>query len=151
MDYFVKKIIRGMFNTLKHKKLCMLGVAFKQGTNDARNSPALYVCMKLLIEGATIKVYDAKVERTYFINEMKWKYPDFKVPEDRIMFCNNAYNAMEDSSAVVICTEWDEFKSIDYVRGFDLMKQPAYCFDGRLLINRDELEEIGFIVETIGF
>jgi len=58
---------------------------------------------------------------------------------------------MEDSSAVVICTEWDEFKSIDYVRGFDLMKQPAYCFDGRLLINRDELEEIGFIVETIGF
>lgn len=47
MDYFVKKIIKGMFNNVKGKSLCMLGVAFKQGTNDARNSPALYVCMKL--------------------------------------------------------------------------------------------------------
>jgi UDPglucose 6-dehydrogenase len=73
MDYFVKKIIKGMFNNVKGKSLCMLGVAFKQGTNDARNSPALYVCMKLLVEGGTLKIYDPKVERTHFINEMSWK------------------------------------------------------------------------------
>jgi len=68
-----------MFNTLKHKKLCLLGFAFKQGTNDTSNSPALYVCMKLLIEGSTINVYDLQVERIYYINEMKWKNPDFKL------------------------------------------------------------------------
>jgi len=96
MDYFVKKIIRGMFNTLKHKKLCMLGVAFKQGTNDARNSPALYVCMKLLIEGATIKVYDAKVERTYFINEMKLNGSTQTSKSLRIELC----------SATMLITPW---------------------------------------------
>jgi len=69
-----------MFNTLKHKKLYMLGVAFNQGTYDAWNSPAIYVCMKLLIEGATIKVYDPQVERTYFINEMKSELPRLQSP-----------------------------------------------------------------------
>jgi UDPglucose 6-dehydrogenase len=58
---------------------------------------------------------------------------------------------MTDSDAVVISTEWEEFKTIDYAKGFEVMKKPAYCFDGRLMINREELEDIGFIVETIGY
>ena len=59
--------------------------------------------------------------------------------------------AMEDSDAVVISTEWDEFRGIDYSKGYDMMKKPAYCFDGRLMVDKDELEDIGFIVETIGY
>ena len=62
-----------MFNNIKNKKLCIFGVAFKKGTNDARNSAALTVILKLLIEGAHLQIYDPQVERTHFINELSWK------------------------------------------------------------------------------
>jgi UDPglucose 6-dehydrogenase len=58
---------------------------------------------------------------------------------------------MTDSDAVVISTEWEEFRGIDFGKGFEVMRKPAYCFDGRLMIEREVLEDIGFIVETIGY
>lgn len=82
---------------------------------------------------------------------MAWKYSDYKVPEDRVIFCESAFEAMTGSDAVVISTEWEEFKGIDFSKGFEVMNKPAYCFDGRLMIDREELEDIGFIVETIGY
>lgn len=151
MDYFFKKIVRGMFNTLRKKKMCMLGVAFKKGTNDARNSPALYQVMKLLIEGATLNIYDPKVEREHLIDMIQCRYPDFTIPEDRIIICHSAFEAMTGADAIVICTEWEEFKEIDYEKGFEVMNKPAYIFDGRLMVKRKDLEDIGFIVETLGF
>lgn len=151
MDYFFKKIVKAMFNNLRKKNICMLGVAFKKGTNDARNSAALYQIMKILIEGATLKIYDPKVSREHLIDMIACRYPDFKCPEERIIMCNNPYESMENCDAIVLCTEWDEFKDIDYEKAYNTMNKPAYMFDGRLMVNREKLEDIGFIVETLGF
>ena len=58
---------------------------------------------------------------------------------------------MENADGVVICTEWDEFLSVDYEKGFEVMNKPAYVFDGRMIVDKESLEDMGYIVETIGF
>ncbi len=62
----------------------------------------------------------------------------------------DAYSAAKDAHAVVICTEWDEFKKLDYQRIYGCMEKPAFVFDGRKILDHEELIRIGFHVETIG-
>jgi UDPglucose 6-dehydrogenase len=64
--------------------------------------------------------------------------------------CPDAYTAVEGADAVVICTEWDEFRQIDWKLVFDRMHKPAFVFDGRLILDAAALREIGFRVHTIG-
>jgi len=62
----------------------------------------------------------------------------------------NVYNACDKADAIVICTEWDMFKTLDYKRVYDNMHKPAFIFDGRLMLDHANLREIGFSVEVIG-
>lgn len=63
---------------------------------------------------------------------------------------NDPYDAVVNTHAIVICTEWDEFVELDYNRIYKLMMKPAYIFDGRKILNHEELQEVGFHVITIG-
>ncbi len=63
---------------------------------------------------------------------------------------NSAYEAARNADAIVLVTEWDEFKKLDYTKIYQGMKKPAFLFDGRLILNHSELKEIGFNVEVLG-
>lgn len=148
---FGSKIISTLFNTVSGKKIAFLGWAFKKDTNDTRESAAIYVADQLLQDEANIAVYDPQVpeDRMYMdMEELETRPMD--VNKKRLTLCENAYEACKDAHAIAIMTEWDEFKTLDWQRIFDNMKKPAFLFDGRLILDRKQLSEIGFEVYTLG-
>ena len=149
---FSKQIIECMFNTVTDKRIAILGFAFKKDTGDTRETPAKYVCKMLLEEGAKLNVYDPKVEQKQIMMDLT----DANVtdcPEhvrQVVKVYNDAYDAVRDAHALVICTEWDEFIELDYHRIYQGMMKPAFIFDGRKILDHDQLIKIGFNVQTIG-
>ncbi|XP_022258943.1 UDP-glucose 6-dehydrogenase-like isoform X2 [Limulus polyphemus] len=149
---FVRRIAEKLFNTLTDKKITIFGFAFKKNTGDTRESPAIYVCKHLLEEGAHISIYDPKVNQQQIIEDLT--HPDIMDKPEKVLellsFHTNPYSASERAHAVVICTEWDEFLHLDYKKIYNSMLKPAFIFDGRKILNVDELLAIGFQVETVG-
>ncbi|CAO3623800.1 unnamed protein product [Cunninghamella echinulata] len=151
---FVRKIISTLFNTITNKKIAVLGFAFKKDTGDTRESAAITLIKDFLQENARVAIYDPKVEHEQI-------YMDLSEPgvidtrqqlEKQIQICANAYEACQDADAVVICTEWDEFRDdqLDYEKIYQGMHKPAFLFDGRLILNAAKLRNIGFKVNVIG-
>ncbi|KAH7644662.1 hypothetical protein DERF_010194 [Dermatophagoides farinae] len=151
---FALRITECMFNTITGKRIAILGFAFKANTGDTRESPAKLVCKHLLEEGAQLAIYDPKVlkEQIYAdLNISDLNIPDGnKCLEDYVEVVESPYIASTDAHAIVICTEWNEFKELNYEKMYSLMMKPAFIFDGRNLINVRQLEMIGFHVEKIG-
>ncbi|BFZ24398.1 hypothetical protein BsWGS_27437 [Bradybaena similaris] len=149
---FTKRIVQNLFNTVTNKRVAILGFAFKKDTGDSRESSAIYVSKYLMEEGAELRIYDPKVPSDQIIRDLSsadvTEQPE-KVP-DLVTICPDAYSAADGSHALVICTEWDEFQNLDYQTIYSKMLKPAFIFDGRLLLNHQELMDIGFKVETIG-
>jgi len=145
---FASKIISSLFNTVTHKKIAVLGFAFKKDTGDVRETPALNVCNMLLQDGAIVNVYDPKVKKDDALTE--FKYHNMDVDESRFIFCKTPQEAVDGAHAIVILTEWDEFKTLPYHEFFATMMKPAFIFDGRSILNHSMLEDIGFEVHAIG-
>lgn len=149
---FSQKIIECLFNTVSEKTIAILGFAFKKNTGDTRETPAITVCKTLLDEGATINIYDPKVEPAQMMLDLTSAHVTDN-PErvkSAVRTFIDPYTAVQDTHALVICTEWDEFANLDFHRIFDSMMKPAYIFDGRKILNHSELQKIGFHVQTIG-
>lgn len=149
---FSDNIVRGLFNTVSGKKVSILGFAFKKDTADTRESPSISVCKYLLDECANISIFDPKVSAKQIMSELSilpYQDKDIKLP-DHVTIHTDPYEAMHQSHALVVCTEWDEFKSYDYQRIYDSMRKPAFIFDGRRLLDHKKLLNIGFKVEAIG-
>ncbi|KAG5678832.1 hypothetical protein PVAND_008466 [Polypedilum vanderplanki] len=151
-ERFAHKIIECLFNTVNEKRISVLGFAFKKNTGDTRETPAISVCKVLLDEGAKLNIYDPKVEKSQIINDLTSpRVTDF--PDETrksIEIFSDPYAAVENTHAIVICTEWDEFVELDYNRILQSMMKPAYIFDGRKILNHEELQDLGFHVITIG-
>ncbi|XP_018576727.1 UDP-glucose 6-dehydrogenase-like [Anoplophora glabripennis] len=149
---FTAKIIESLLNTVSGKKICILGFAFKCNTGDTRESPAVYVAKTLLDEGATLKIYDPKVEEIRIFEDLT--HPTIcESPEEirkNVLVCKDAYTASEGCHAVVVCTEWSEFTTLDYKKIYERMMKPAYIFDGRKMLDHEALISIGYHVQTIG-
>jgi len=135
-DYFFNKIKETIW-ILKDKTVAILGLAFKPNTDDMRNAPAEKIITKLLAEGARIKVFDPKS-----MEKAKEILPD-------IEYCENPYQAAEGAEALVIITEWNEFKEMDLNRIKDLLHQPI-IIDGRNIYNPDKMEKMGFTYKSVG-
>ena len=136
MDRFVKKITDTLW-VLKDKKIGVLGLAFKQNTDDVRSSPAIELCQRLLKEGATLRVHDPKA-----MDKARALLPDVTYVEDM--------NAVaEGCDALVIATEWDEFKKLDVERARKALTHPI-LFDGRNLLDPQEMEAAGWIYKSVG-
>ncbi|MBL1410297.1 nucleotide sugar dehydrogenase [Sphingobacterium faecale] len=148
---FADNIIQTLFNTVNGKKIAILGWAFKKDTNDTRESAAIYVSDYLLNEQADIHVYDPKVpaEKVFVDLEHLNSRP---LDETRrlVSVSEDPYEACKDAHAVAILTEWDEFKEYDWSKIKRHMKSPAFVFDGRKLLDRKQLEDLGFIYYAIG-
>uniref|UniRef100_F1L138 UDP-glucose 6-dehydrogenase n=1 Tax=Ascaris suum TaxID=6253 RepID=F1L138_ASCSU len=146
---FADKIISELFNTVTDKKITIFGFAFKKNTADTRESSAIYVTKYLLDEGARIVIYDPKVPESQVRCELNQVSP--KETVDKLVSVErDPYVAVTDSHAIVILTEWDEFKEYDYKRLYASMTHPASVFDGRLIVDQKRLRQIGFRVFAIG-
>ena len=146
---FTKNIVSTLFNTVTGKRIALLGWAFKKDTNDTRESAAIYVCRDLLLEGATVAVYDLKVDP----EQMKRDLLYAGLPEnllDNLEVCDSAKAAASQSHGTAILTEWDEFKTLDWKAIHKSMFNPAFLFDGRNLLDHAKLKDIGFNVYAIG-
>ncbi len=136
MDRFVKKIADTLW-VLKDKKIGVLGLAFKQNTDDVRMSPAMDLCQRLLKEGASLRVHDPKAmdkARPLLTN---------------VTYVDDLNDVAEGCDALVIATEWDEFKKLDLERARRLLSHPI-MFDGRNMFDPEEMERLGWIYKSIG-
>ena len=135
-DYFFNKIKETIW-ILKDKTVAILGLAFKPNTDDMRNAPAEKIIARLLEEGARIKVFDPKS-----MEKAKEILTD-------VEYCENPYQAAEGAEALVIVTEWNEFKEMDLGRIKDLLHQPI-IIDGRNIYDPEKMAELGFIYKSVG-
>ena len=136
MERFVKKITDTLW-VLKDKKIGVLGLAFKQNTDDVRSSPAIDLCQRLLKDGATLRVHDPKA-----MEKAKSLLPTVTYVDDM--------NAVADGcDALVIATEWDEFKQLDLARAKKGLTHPI-MFDGRNLFDPAAMEKLGWIYKSVG-
>ena len=140
---FAKKVVQSMFNTISGKKIAVFGFAFKKDTGDTRESPAIHVSQYLLEEGASLSIYDPKVQSEQIETDLSQFTGKFSVS-------SSAFEAAKNAHAIVICTEWDQFKDLNYKDLYKAMEKPAFIFDGRKILDHDQLIKIGFDVTTIG-
>ncbi len=148
---FSDNLISTLYNTVSGKKIAMLGWAFKKDTNDTRESAAIYVADHLLNEQANIAVYDPKVNGKKVQNDLN--YLNTRSEEENnelVKSYDNPYEAIKDAHAIAIMTEWDEFKTYDWPKIYASMKKPAFIFDGRNILDKDEMTKIGFEYSSIG-
>ncbi len=148
---FADNIISTLYNTVSGKKIGFLGWAFKKDTNDTRESAAIYVADHLLNEKANIAVYDPKV--TYEKIQSDLNYLNTRSEEENrqlVQATETPYEALKDAHAVAIMTEWDEFKTYNWEKIYTQMKKPAFIFDGRNILDKSEMEKIGFEYFSIG-
>ncbi|MPC09516.1 UDP-glucose 6-dehydrogenase [Portunus trituberculatus] len=149
---FAKRIIECLFNTVTDKTLAVFGFAFKKNTGDTRESPAIYVCSHLLEEGARLNIYDPKVERS----QIEYDLTSAAVTSEPerikklVQIFDDPYEVVKDAHAIVVLTEWDEFKTYDFKKMHEVMKKPAFIFDGRKILDHEALIKLGFHTETIG-
>ncbi|MCL2259837.1 MAG: nucleotide sugar dehydrogenase [Fibromonadales bacterium] len=138
----VKRVLRSLFNTIAGKKIAVFGFAFKANTNDTRESPAHLVVRELLDEHAIPVITDYKA-----LPDAKRDLSDVL---DRVQFVEDPYEAAKEAHAVLLCTEWKQFAELDWKKIYSLMNKPALIFDGRNILDSDELVKIGFEFMSIG-
>jgi UDPglucose 6-dehydrogenase len=136
--HLLPKIEAYFKNNLKGKKIALWGLAFKPNTDDIREAPALYIVDALLAAGATVTAFDPEA------------MPNVKsVVGDKITYVENQYDALKDADALVIATEWSEFRTPDFAKIVSSLKNKA-IFDGRNLFDLAQMETLGFHYESIG-
>ena len=131
-ERFIEKILNYFSGNIKEKTFAVWGLAFKPKTNDMREAPSVTVINALLEKGAKIRAYDPKA--------METAYNIFK---DKIYYAKNAYDALIDVDAMLLLTEWNEFRYPDIEKTVSLMKEKL-IFDARYQYNRENLEKQGF-------
>lgn len=148
---FSKNIVSTLYNTISGKKIAFFGWAFKKDTNDTRESAAIYVADDLINEQASISVFDPKVSHEQILFDLNYLESRTQAQNAKYIISNdNAYEACKNAHAIAVLTEWDEFKEYDWQKIYDSMLKPAFVFDGRNVLNADELHKIGFEYQAIG-
>lgn len=136
--HLIPKIKRYFNNDLKGKHFALWGLAFKPNTDDIREAPALYMIDALTAEGATVCAFDPEamknVEQTI---------------GGKIEYAENQYGALKNADALIIATEWNEFRTPDFLKIVSSLKNKA-IFDGRNLFDVAAIRELGFHYESVG-
>jgi len=136
-SHLVTKIKR-YFGNLQGRHFALWGLAFKPNTDDIREAPALEIIQALLNEGATVSAFDPEA-----MANVK------EIVGDRIAFTETQYECLENADALIIATEWNEFRTPDFDKILTLLKD-AVIFDGRNVFDVQTMEKKGFHYESIG-
>jgi UDPglucose 6-dehydrogenase len=140
IDRIVKTVTRALW-ICQGKTIAVLGVAFKAGTDDTRESPALKVAQRLRDDGVHLQIYDP----AGMLNAQQVLPAKTGV----VTYCNNAYEAAKGAHAMVVLTEWNEFRELDLQRVRALMQVPIVV-DGRNLWDPDTMKDQGFEYHCLG-
>lgn len=124
--------------------ISILGLAFKPNTDDIRDAPAVDIIRWITSKGAAVRVYDPIASEA-----AREALTQTGVPEDAVVFCENAYEVAQDSDALVLVTEWNEFKSLNMLRMRNSMRRPV-LIDGRNIYEAAEMARCGFIYWDMG-
>ena len=149
----IKIIFQKLFGTITAKKIAIFGFSFKSDTNDTRESPAIEICLKLMNEGAKLKIYDPRVsihqlEKDLGLN--KKDNGDLGSIDGSWKFAADCYRAAEGTDAIVVLTEWEEFKHLDWKLISTNMRSPSWVFDTRSIINLKEAKSNGINIWIMG-
>ncbi|OMJ85835.1 hypothetical protein SteCoe_12746 [Stentor coeruleus] len=145
------RVISKMLVNLKMKNIAIFGFAYKKNTSDTRESPSAYVCNSLLQEEAILHIFDPKVTRQQMLAEMNFhEFLDGISSEKHLISHSDPYVAVKNTCAIVVLTEWDIFKNLNYESMYAEMQKPAFIFDGRNVLNHKALKRVGFKVVAIG-
>jgi UDPglucose 6-dehydrogenase len=136
--HLLPKIKTYFKNNLKGKTIAVWGLAFKPNTDDIREAPALKIIRDLIKAGASVNAYDPEAMENVK-NEIS----------QNVVFADNQYDALEGADALVIATEWSEFRTPDFAKMKSLLKNHV-IFDGRNLFELYQMEECGFHYESVG-
>lgn len=136
LDRFFRKIVDTLW-VIKDKQIGILGLAFKENTDDVRMSPAIELCRRLQAEGARLRVHDPKA-----MDKARALLPD-------VTYVAHQDDVAEGCDALVLATEWSQFKQLDLDKACRVMTCPI-LFDGRNLFDKNEMEHLGFIYKSIG-
>ena len=136
--YIVPKIKAFFNNDLTGKHFALWGLAFKPNTDDIREAPALYIINELLEAGATVTAYDPEA-----MNNVKALYGE------KITFAKSQYGALAQADALIIATEWNEFRTPDFDVLSTMLKNKV-IFDGRNLFELDQMKEFGYYYNSVG-
>jgi UDPglucose 6-dehydrogenase len=134
----VRKVKNYFGSDLSEHTFAIWGLAFKPETDDIRDAPSLELIKELMAAGARVRVYDPVA-----MNNVK------QLMGDSIYYASNQYDALAGASAVIVVTEWSEFRNPDFDRIAELLAHPA-IFDGRNVYSLDKMQSRGFYYESIG-
>jgi UDPglucose 6-dehydrogenase len=134
----VKKVLSHFKNEIKGKKFAIWGLAFKPNTDDMREAPSIYIIKELVKLGAKVSAYDpaAMENAKFYLDEI-------------LDYCDDQYEALKDAEALLILTEWNEFRNPDFEKIKNELKAPI-IFDGRNIFDVEKMEELGFVYYSIG-
>jgi len=136
--YLIPRIKKYFNNNVSGKKIALWGLAFKPNTDDIREAPALYIIEELLKAGATVTAFDPEAMKNVR-----------DVVGDKITFTENQYDALNNCDALIIATEWSEFRTPDFDKMTERMKSKV-IFDGRNVFDLSQMKDLDFYYESIG-
>ena len=136
--YLIPRIKKYFSDKLSGKKIALWGLSFKPNTDDIREAPALYIIEELLKAGVSIAAFDPEAMKN--VRE---------VVGDKISYTENQYDALNNSDALIIATEWSEFRTPDFDKMTERMKNKV-IFDGRNVFDLAQMKDLGFYYESIG-
>ena len=141
-----------MFGTISSKKIAILGFSFKSNTNDTRESPAIYICKKLIEEGANLKIFDPKVSEQQIGKDLEVSIETKNNSElfGKWTFSNSLYKTFVDADAAIFMTEWEDFQNLSWEKIAPTMRKPAWIFDTRSILKIDEIKDNGLNVWQVG-
>ena len=144
-----EEIVKRLFGNLVNKKIGILGFAFKENTNDTRESPAIEICSNLINEGAILSIHDYKVPQETISRDL---YPLQKDNNKKICweYHKDVYEAIKGCDAMVLLTEWENYKNLDWGRISLNIKRPFWIFDTRAIIKREQLNDLSLNLWQLG-
>ena len=146
-------VVQKLFGTVTGKRLAILGFAFKADTNDTRESPAIRICADLLEEGAQLAIHDPKVEVQQMARDLK-QQPAFQA--DALSGTGSWANArsVEDAvtgaDGVLVLTEWQHYRDLNWITLATLMRKPAWVFDARAVVDSTQINAAGLSLWRVG-
>ena len=152
IEQFLKKL-RAELWVLKEKTIAVLGLAFKPNTDDVRLAPAIDLIRRLQVEGARVRAYDPRaMEKAQAVLKPAPSGTSGSHAErslGAVVFCKDAYEAAQGSDALMVTTEWDEFRNLDLDRLKSALAHPI-IFDGRNLFDPAKMKALGFVYRSVG-
>ena len=145
-------IVKKLFGTISEKKISIMGFSFKANTNDTRESPSIRICKDLINEGANLSIYDPKVSSDQIKKELN--KPNLDNGEKRNLnkwiFSNSIEDACKNADAIIITTEWAEFKKINWDKINKITRKPTWIFDTRNIVEEKTVKNLGFNIWKLG-